>query len=1400
MQSVISVPFGWTERDRDNLQILCWALDRDSNAHLFRFENFKPFFFIELPPVIGGKRINWDPSLANCLTLQLRRVLREDGPLKGIYKPSKDLYFYQGDNKKPYMLLSFPNLAAAKHCIALLNKKEKKLEFEINGFKLGELHVNVCENDISSTRKMLTIQDSQFSGWVKFKGYHPKMANTKYDNVDDLDSDLTIDAMGNTVYKDVKEEYQHISTLPYEREWIVDYEDICMATEEETKGWLFPQPMVLSFDIEAYTDNHRIFPDMWNDLHITFMNCCTVRRSGDTANTLRFGIVWGNVDDIPADKLENVTVIRVNTQLGINREMAKLVQKYDVDVITGYNILDFDYLFLDAKQQLEMEDWPQYGRLLDEKTELKCFDWSSGGYGFNSINMLKAEGRISIDMYPVIKRDHKLLKYNLNTVAKKFLNRTKNDVEPVEMFVTVERSRESSEEFNDAVKTCFLHNDNYSKFAIEVKTRLLAVNKVIETYIESLKNKPPSGNDDINDPKKGGIINRHGKINWCSNELYETLIDLGTQELEQFHGLEVHHPSWANLTPRIIAAYQVGVYLLTRVLLYCCVDADIALDLFDKLNTWINLIQMSAVVGVSITDVFTRGQQIRCLSQLYDHAAKRGIILNRRESPDIFFNGGFVFTDLVPDLYDGIICVDFNSLYPSIMKQYNICHTTLIPPEHFRYFNDKQHLVHTVSVPRPDKKSKDNISYDFDPKNKRHDEDEDNTGEIVKSVKNALGNVISDEDNYYFRWIKKQFIKAGERLPNGQIAQVDTTLNEGIVPEIVRYLVDERKRVRAVQKNFKYKSVEWNTEEAKQLALKCSANSMFGFMGAGKSGKRSLIEGAMCITSIGRQLIKHVNKYCEEKYNAHVVYGDSVTGDTPILCKTDKNRFSSAEYYRIDSLPETHRWTRESGKEVYYPNNLSVWSDRKYTKIIRVIRHYTNKKIYKIRTSSGSEIKVTEDHSLLYPDESEVSPKDVKVGEKLLFNNLPSFHQYYGEDDEINRAIKYANRMITKGDETIVSIENLGSYDDYVYDLETSNHHFSAGIGRIVVHNTDSSMIDMHIPDKKDYVRIGEALADELSGLFGEELKLEMEKVMKVVFTCPKKYIYYGYDKDGNIKLDKETGKPEITYKGVILARRDYPGEARTTYETLVRLALDDGTLTQGMKYLIASIKNLLSGGVSQEELTIVKTMGASYKDPNYPMKLFGDFMARMGKPIKPGERIGYLVFKPRNDIEASYMGHRMTTPELYEESKYTNNPMEIDYFYYLEKQYKTNIDMLMKAAFRKEFGKYSIMKVRRTHRCNWVSFNEPINFIVQLLLAKNRDISCLDLVTQSMEAIDAGRPWEAILTEKYEASTNEYSEEMHQYIPPSSPIRIEEADAIGILKGLFGNIELSLDKIDRFE
>ena len=44
-------------------------------------------------------------------------------------------------------------------------------------------------------------------------------------------------------------------------------------------------------------------------------------------------------------------------------------------------------------------------------------------------------------------------------------------------------------------------------------------------------------------------------------------------------------------------------------------------------------------------------------------------------------------------------------------------------------------------------------------------------------------------------------------------------------------------------------------------------------------------------------------------------------------------------------------------------------------------------------------------------------------------------------------------------DNKIINIIDLGTTEQYVYDLETGNHHFQAGIGQMIVHNTDGSHI-----------------------------------------------------------------------------------------------------------------------------------------------------------------------------------------------------------------------------------------------------------------------------------------------------------------------------------------------------
>lgn len=93
-----------------------------------------------------------------------------------------------------------------------------------------------------------------------------------------------------------------------------------------------------------------------------------------------------------------------------------------------------------------------------------------------------------------------------------------------------------------------------------------------------------------------------------------------------------------------------------------------------------------------------------------------------------------------------------------------------------------------------------------------------------------------------------------------------------------------------------------------------------------------------------------------------------------------------------------------------------------------------------------------------------IRSKQDKIGQQglyLLYTQL-DMHPYV-EGSEVQCGMDvYANAMV------IQSIELLSCQNEYVYDLETESHHFAAGIGQLVVHNTDSLYIACNADNYKD--------------------------------------------------------------------------------------------------------------------------------------------------------------------------------------------------------------------------------------------------------------------------------------------------------------------------------------------
>ena len=184
----------------------------------------------------------------------------------------------------------------------------------------------------------------------------------------------------------------------------------------------------------------------------------------------------------------------------------------------------------------------------------------------------------------------------------------------------------------------------------------------------------------------------------------------------------------------------------------------------------------------------------------------------------------------------------------------------------------------------------------------------------------------------------------------------DQTISKrGIMPKILRKLLkarkDTRKKIPLEKDEFKK-----GVLEGLQLGYKLSANSLYGQTGASTSAifKQDV---AAATTSTGRQMLMLCSSFSKQYYGCDIVYGDSVTGDEPLILR---NRQGLIEIKTIESLSEeweayenfkpfdTIQSNRREKQKAFV--NYEVFANNKWNPIKKVIRHKTNKKIYRVNT------------------------------------------------------------------------------------------------------------------------------------------------------------------------------------------------------------------------------------------------------------------------------------------------------------------------------------------------------------------------------------------------------------------------------------------------------------------
>ncbi len=186
--------------------------------------------------------------------------------------------------------------------------------------------------------------------------------------------------------------------------------------------WIKIAPLrMLSFDIEC-AGRKGIFPEPEKDSVIQIANM--VSRQGDKDPFVRNIFTLNTCSPIVGSQV--LSYMREDQML---TAWSDFVREVDPDIITGYNIQNFDlYYLLNRAKTLKAEQFPYLGRLKNVKTTERRVVLQSKQMGRRENKEINVEGRVIFDLLLVLVRDYKLRSYTLNAVSFHFLQEQKEDV------------------------------------------------------------------------------------------------------------------------------------------------------------------------------------------------------------------------------------------------------------------------------------------------------------------------------------------------------------------------------------------------------------------------------------------------------------------------------------------------------------------------------------------------------------------------------------------------------------------------------------------------------------------------------------------------------------------------------------------------------------------------------------------------------------------------------------------------------------------------------------------------------------------------------------------------------------------------------------------------------------
>lgn len=373
--------------------IRMFGLTESGASVLLIIHGVLPYIYVPVP--IPQKQLQNIPDLCNKFRISLDSAMRSKFQSRGgteqvsTYVQMVEIHYkqsimrYRGADKDPFfkVVFSIPGHVPTARSI---------LEEGLTIPGLGQTSFNTFESNIPFVLRFMVDHGIVGGGWIELPAKKYELAS-------------------NTV-----------GVTQIEAECV--YEDL-IAHPADSEEYSKVAPLrVLSFDIECAAPAGS-FPDPSANPVIQIANYVTVHGQDDKPITKNVFVLGKSSPIVDAD------VRCYETEKEMLLSWREFVIKSDPDILTGYNIVNFDIPYLlDRAKKLKLDEFSNLTRLAHQKVSIKDATFSSNQTGTRESKEINLHGRVVFDMIQVIQSNHKLSSYTLNSVSSHFLGQQKEDV------------------------------------------------------------------------------------------------------------------------------------------------------------------------------------------------------------------------------------------------------------------------------------------------------------------------------------------------------------------------------------------------------------------------------------------------------------------------------------------------------------------------------------------------------------------------------------------------------------------------------------------------------------------------------------------------------------------------------------------------------------------------------------------------------------------------------------------------------------------------------------------------------------------------------------------------------------------------------------------------------------